>query len=133
MLTYDFHDLTRENLKKYVDHVLHDICSHLSLTENCLLHYSLQLSIWEILVNIIDHNPQAASTHPTHITVLWTDSEIILRIVNKGGCFDWHKHLATGLPSPEQVRGRGLYIIKSISKHFSFDERGETAIIIFDR
>ncbi|MED4728901.1 ATP-binding protein [Aneurinibacillus migulanus] len=133
MLTYDFHNMAKENVKSYVELILRDLRSELSLQEECLLHYSLQLGIWEILINIIDHSPKAAANCHTHITIRWTDSDIVLKITNRGSGFDWRKCLMTGLPSPAQQRGRGLYIIQSISKHFTFDENGESANITFAR
>lgn len=133
MLTYNFPGMAKENVKSYVELILRDIRKELSLKEECLLHYSLQLSIWEILVNIIDHNPEAAATCHTHIAIRWTDSDIIVEITNKGSGFDWRKYLTTGPPSLAQERGRGLYIIQSISKHFTFDENRESANITFPR
>jgi anti-sigma regulatory factor (Ser/Thr protein kinase) len=133
MLTYDFLDLTESNIKTYVAHILEDIRCHLSISRDSLLHYSLQLTLWEMLINIVDHNSLKNGASQAYISVTWTDREISLQITNKHGGFDWETPLSTGLPSPNQPRGRGLYIIKNISKHFTFDASGQTAYIIFDR
>jgi anti-sigma regulatory factor (Ser/Thr protein kinase) len=133
MLTYDFFDLTESNIKTYVAHILEDIRCHLSISRDSLLHYSLQLTLWEMLINIVDHSFPKNITYRAYISVTWTEHEITLQITNKHGGFDWETPLSTGLPSPDQTRGRGLYIIKNSSKHFTFDASGQTAYIIFDR
>ncbi|MFT9847328.1 ATP-binding protein [Aneurinibacillus sp. REN35] len=133
MLSYEFDTVTRERVKEYAELILHDVQEYISLSEGCMLHYSFHLCIWEILANIADHNPCAASTCHTQVTVMWTEDEIVLEITNQGATFDWQKYLASALPSPDQVRGRGLYIIKSISKSFTYKEDGKTAHITFDR
>lgn len=134
MLRYECKTITRESVKKHVARMLRDIRDRLSLSECSMLHYALQLSIWEILTNLVDHSPVAAHLYPTHVTIMWTEEEITLLIANEGAAFDWQKHLAAAPPRPlNQERGRGLYIIKSISKFFTYKEDGRTAHIIFDR
>lgn len=132
MRNYEFSCLIEQNLKSYVDQILFDLRTDLDIAKESLIHYSLYLAIWEILLNIISHN-HTQIDHHVFVRINWTDSEIMIQIEDPDGGFDWKTCLLADLPTPDQSRGRGLFIVKTISKDFSFKDGGKIAYILFDR
>ncbi|BAU29213.1 histidine kinase-like protein [Aneurinibacillus soli] len=132
MRNYEFACLTEQNLKSYVDQILFDLRADLDITQESLIHYSLYLAIWEILLNIVSHN-QSQTDHHVLVRISWTEDEIMIQIEDPDGDFDWKTCLLADLPTPDQSTGRGLFIVKTISKEFSFEDCGKIARILFDR
>ena len=132
MRKYTLDSLNEQNLKNYVDQILTDLRTDLEITEESLIHYSLHIAIWEILLNIVSHN-ENLTDHCVLVCIHWTENEITIQIEDPNGGFDWKSCMKDDLPEPNQSRGRGLFIVKTISKHFSFEDCGKVARILFDR
>ncbi|WCK55863.1 ATP-binding protein [Aneurinibacillus sp. Ricciae_BoGa-3] len=132
MLNYTFTLPSGEELNKKIEPIINEISSSLNITADSMLRYSLYLTVWEILINIMNHTDQTCG-RTVHIRACWTDKEIQLQIDHENGCFDWRNAMSPTLPPHGETRGRGLYLIGQVSKHFSYDASGRTATITFDR
>lgn len=132
MRKYTLDSLNEQNLKVYVDQILFDLRTDLEITKETFIHYSLHIAIWEILLNIVSHNDKLTDHH-VFVCITWTGSEIMIQIEDPDGGFDWKACMKDEPPEPNQSRGRGLFIIKAISKHFGFEDNGKVACITFDR
>ncbi|WP_027415933.1 ATP-binding protein [Aneurinibacillus terranovensis] len=131
MLNYECTQLADDELKKHVDVMMNQVSDYLSLSPESLLYYNIYLSIWELLLNIINHNK--AGDHTVNVAVWWTEKEIFLQIKHEGGGFDWENCMACELPSDEHARGRGLFLVSHVSKTFSFNSTGQIATVTFER
>lgn len=92
--------------------------------------FACELCLAEACNNAVQYAPPEASGRRIGIEVFCSDSEIELRVADHTGGFALPDHVPP--PAPEAERGRGLYLIKSLTDEVCYC-RGDQANILVMR
>ncbi len=98
------------------------------LSELALDHQLLQIALFEVLGNAIEHSD---GTGPIKLSASW-DQWILKIIVDDGGSgFQWEEALSreAALLNQKRDRGRGLHLIDMAADSFTFNDRGNRIIM----
>lgn len=126
--------LRRENISTNIERVLEQIefCSCASGGNAEIMIYNIRLALWEIFTNFVCHGSEM-SCRDIHIRIDESDSEIFLQVTSIGNEFEWEGYQDIECPKVSEVRGRGLFLLQQICQHFSYEQNGQVANLIFKK
>ncbi|MDQ0155663.1 ATP-binding protein [Robertmurraya andreesenii] len=126
--------LLRNSISSTVDQILNQIaycsCPYENSSE-CII-YNIKLALWEVFTNFLCHGSDS-SCSDIRVAIDESDSEILIQVTSIGNEFEWEDYLDNECPNVHEVRGRGLYILQQICHHFSYEQNGQVAKMIFKK
>ncbi|MGC9941920.1 MAG: SpoIIE family protein phosphatase [Verrucomicrobiota bacterium] len=88
-----------------------------------------ELALIEAANNAVKYADATARQHPVGIEISYGEWEVEARITDHTPGFDWPNQV--GLPAPEAEKGRGLYLIKSLTSYaVYFRQAGENILVL---
>jgi serine/threonine-protein kinase RsbW len=101
-----------------VDAAFQDLAREFSCAQRWIDDFSTALV--EACTNAIEHGNKYSKDKRVHIVVQFDDGNIVGRIQDEGGGFDFEKFLSGPPPDPLSERGRGIMIMKAFTDDVRF-------------
>jgi serine/threonine-protein kinase RsbW len=109
-----------ENIDKAVMHTSEFVTSQRMIIDA----YGLKLVLSEGITNAVVHGNREDEKQDVMIKITITHEKITIRIKDMGTGFDWRKRIQQAEADPEDIRGRGLHLIKAYGYEISFNNDG---------
>lgn len=134
MKTCTFSKIEQDKVSFCVEEVLSQIeyCNGKNSHGSEITNYNIKLALWEIFANFVCHGTEE-SCYNVQVLIEESESEICIQIISSGNCFDWDETQFMEAPSVLEDRGRGLFILQQICHHFSYEEDGQVANMLFKK
>ena len=86
----------------------------------------------EAVVNAVEHGNGNSKEKSVHVKMVCKKDRLSIAIEDCGIGFDWKTIMPKKSVGKNQIRGRGLFVIRHFTKEFHFNERGNGITMIFD-
>lgn len=106
-----------EEVKKNVTQVLNDLNK---LIDNEELLFNIRLILNELVINGVEHGNCFDKTKYIDFSIYMDEKEIIIKVKDQGGGIKYSK--SSYNPQCLKNCGRGLYIVKSLSKELMIED-----------